>query len=196
MFTREAKEFFNLRRSEIGGSAASPVKLHDGAITGNAATDVLDLSLQYVQVRGRDTLVFLDDDIARAEEAETLAKRDVHVERHGRFGALGFFVNFFQVSGAEGIIPDGRGGVAGVPGTGTVVACEKFFADAKLVAHVFEAWMCERHDTRPLTPICCWFGFLQQRLLAGFDKKLSVLHWRVLEDAVAEVQNVACSAEC
>jgi hypothetical protein len=79
----------------------------------------------------------LDDDIAGTEEAETLAKRDVHVQGHGRFGALGFFVNFFEVSGAEGIIPDGRGGVAGVPRAGTVVAREKCLADVKLVGHVF-----------------------------------------------------------
>ena len=44
--------------------------------------------------------------------------------------------------------------------------------------------------------MCCWFGFLQQRLLAGFDEKLSALDWRVLEDAVAKVQDVACSSEC
>jgi hypothetical protein len=98
---------------------------------------VLDLSLQYVQVRGRDALVFLDDDIAGAEQAEALAKRDMHVQRDGGFGTLRFFVNFFEVRGAKGIIPDRRGRVAGVTRTGTVVAREKFFADAKFFAHVF-----------------------------------------------------------
>lgn len=79
----EAEKVFDLRGSQIGGSAATPVKLHDRTITGDAAADVLDLSLQYVQVGRRDALVFLDDDVAGAEEAEAFAKRDVHVERDG-----------------------------------------------------------------------------------------------------------------
>jgi hypothetical protein len=64
----------------------------------------------------------LDDDIASAEEAQAFAKRNVHVERDGGFSALGFFVDFFEVGGAEGIVPDRRGGIAGVARAGTVVA--------------------------------------------------------------------------
>lgn len=151
VFAGEAEEVFDLRRRQISGSAAAPVKLHDRAITGNAAADVLDFALQYVQVWGRDALVFLDDDVARAEEAQALAKGNVHVERDGRFSALGFFVDFFEVGGAEGIVPDRRGGIAGVARAGTVVAGEKFLADAKLFARALQAWIRDGHDKSPLT---------------------------------------------
>ena len=39
------------------------------------------------------------------------------------------------------------------------------------------------------------YSFLLQRLLAGFDEELGVFDWGVLEDAVAEIQDVACAAE-
>src|ERR1700680_1917781 len=191
----EAEKVFDLRRSQIGGSAAAPVELHHGAVAGNAAADMFDLSLQYVQIWGRDALVFLDDDVAGAEEAETLAKRDVHVERDGGFGALGLFVDFFEVGRAEGVVPNGRGGVAGVTRAGTVIAREKLFADAKLFAHALQTWICERHDKGPLTPIRSGFGFLQQHLLAGFDKELSIFDWSVLENAMAKIQDVADSSK-
>ena len=41
----EAEEIFDLRRSEIGGSAAAPMELNDGAILGNAAADALRFAL-------------------------------------------------------------------------------------------------------------------------------------------------------
>ncbi len=105
-------------------------------------------------------------------------------------------MNFFEVGWAEGVVPDGGGGVAGVARTGAVVAGEKLFADAKLFAHVLQAWICERHDKCPLTPICCRFGFLQQGLLAGFYKELGVFDGGVLEDAVAEIEDVSNAPEC
>lgn len=125
------------------------MELHDGAVIGNAVAYVLDFALKDFQVRRRDALVFLDDDVAGAEEAEALAEGNVHVEGDGGFGAVGFFVNFFKVGWAEGVVPDGRGGVAGVTRAGTVVACEKLFADAKLFAHALQSWICERHDGVP-----------------------------------------------
>src|SRR5580692_9400079 len=181
----EAEEVFDLWRSQVGGSATAPVELDYGAIFGDAAADAGDFALQDFEVGGRDAFVFLDDDIAGTEEAEAFAEGDVHVEGDGGFGAIGFFVNFFQVGGAEGVVPDGGGGVAGVAGAGAVVAGEEFFANAKVFAHGLQGWICGLHDALSLTPICCGFGFVQQRLLAGFDKKLGVFDWGVLEDAVA-----------
>ncbi len=59
VLAREAEEVFDLRGSEIGGSAAAPVELHDGTIPRDAAADVLDLALQYVQVgRARRACLF------------------------------------------------------------------------------------------------------------------------------------------
>ncbi len=45
MITRETEEVFDLWGSQIGGSAASPMELHDRAIPGNAAAYVLDFPL-------------------------------------------------------------------------------------------------------------------------------------------------------
>ncbi len=55
----------------------------------------------------------MNDDVAGAEKAEALAKGEVHVKRDGRLGGVRFGVDFFQVGGAEGIVPDGSGRVAG-----------------------------------------------------------------------------------
>lgn len=118
----EAEEIFDLRRSEIGGSAAAPVELDDWAIFGDGPADAGDFPFKDFQIRERDALVFLDDYVAGAEEAETFAEGDVHVEREGGFGGVRLLVDFFEVGGAEGVVPDGGGGVAGVARAGTVVA--------------------------------------------------------------------------
>ena len=191
----DAEEVFDLRRSQIGGSAAAPVELDYWAIFGNAAADAGDFALEDFEVGRRDALVFLDDDVAGAEEAETFAKRDVHVEGDGGFGGVGLGVDFFQVGGAEGVVPDGGGGVAGVAGAGTVITGEEGFADAELFAHVLQSWIGERHGKYPLTPIRCGLGCLQQGLLAGFDEQLGVFDWGVLQNAMAEIQDVTCSAK-
>ena len=39
------------------------------------------------------------------------------------------------------------------------------------------------------------YSFLLQRLLTGLDEELGVFDWGVLEDAVAEIQNVAYAAK-
>src|SRR5580704_2753519 len=145
----EAEEVFDLWRSQVGGSATAPVELDYGAIFGDAAADAGDFALQDFEVGGRDALVFLDDDVAGAEEAEALAEGDVHVERDGGFGCLGLLMDFFQVGRAEGVVPDGGGGVTGGAGAGAVVAGEEFFADAKFFAHVLEGWICEPHKGVP-----------------------------------------------
>src|SRR4029077_6512435 len=195
VFAGEAEEIFDLRGSEIRGCTAAPVKLHDRAITGNAVADASHFAFQDFEVRWRDAFIFLDDDVAGAEEAQAFAKRNVHVERDGRFSALGFFVDFFEVGGAEGIVPDRRGGIAGVAGAGAIVACEELFAGVKLLAHALQAWIRDRHGKDPLTPICCGFSLLQQRLLASFDEDLSIFNRSVLKDTVAKIQDVADSAK-
>ncbi len=187
----ETEEVFDLRGRQISGRAAAPMELHDGAIAGDAAADASHFAFQDFQVRRSDALVFLDDDVAGAEKAQAFAERNVHVERDGRFSALGFFVDFFEVGGAEGIVPDRRGGIAGVARAGTVVAGEKFLADAKLFAHALQAWIRDGHDKSPLTQTCRGFGFLKQGLLARFDKELGIFDGSVLQNSVAEIENVA-----
>src|SRR5579859_6120853 len=195
MFASEAEEVFDLRGRQVSGSAAAPMELSDGTLAGDVAADASHFALQDFEVRRCDALIFLDDDVAGAEEAQALAKGDVHVERNGGFGAVGFFMDFFEVGGAEGIVPNRRGGIAGVAGAGTVVAPEKLFADAKLFAHVLQAWIRDRHDKSPLTQTGCRFGFLQQRLPASFDKELGIFDGSVLQNSVAEIQNVAGPAK-
>src|SRR5712692_7176185 len=47
---------------------------------GDKAAELLDLFLQDFQIRRRHFLVFLDDHVAGAEQAQALAKRNVHVQ--------------------------------------------------------------------------------------------------------------------
>src|SRR5579859_613533 len=104
-------------------------------------------------------------------------------------------MDFFEVGGAKGIVPDRRGGIAGVARAGTVVAREKLFADAKLFAHALQAWIRDRHDKSPLTRTRRGFGFLQQGLPASFDKELGMFDGSMLQNSVAEIQNVAGPAK-
>ena len=85
-------------------------------------------------------MFFCDDHVAGAEEAEAFAEGDVHVERDRGLGGVGLGVDAFEIVGAEGVVPDGRGGVAGVAGAGAVVAGEEVFAYAKFFAHGLREW--------------------------------------------------------
>lgn len=163
MLASEAEEIFDLRGREIRGSAAAPMELGDRALASNGAADAPGFALQDIEIGRGDALVFLDDDVAGAEEAEALAKGNVHVKRDGRFGAIGLLVDLFEIIWTEGIVPDGRGRVARVARTGAVVASEKLFADAKLIAHVFERWVQESQErVLWVTEVCddarcdCW----------------------------------------
>jgi hypothetical protein len=104
------------------------------AVAGDVAAYVLEFAFQDVEVGGRDGFVFLDDDVAGAEEAEAFAEGDMHVEGDWGFGLVGFGVDSFEVVGAEGVVPDWGGGVAGVAGAWAVVAGEKGVAYAQFLA--------------------------------------------------------------
>ena len=81
---RVAEKILHLRGSQIGGRSAAPVKLNHGAIFRNALADVLDLALQGIEVGNRDVFIFLNGNIAGAEQAEAFAEGNVHVERKRR----------------------------------------------------------------------------------------------------------------
>jgi len=91
----------------------------------------------------------LDDDIAGAEEAERLAEGKMHVKRNRRSRGVGFGVDFFKVSGAEGVVPDRCGGIGGVARPGAIVAGEEILGDAKLVADGGESWGRSGHERDP-----------------------------------------------
>src|ERR1700719_5303061 len=77
-----AEQVFDLLGGEIRWSSAAPMKLHDFTIFRNAAADPLHFLFQDAEVRRRDALVLLNDHAAGAEQAQTLAKWDVHVQRY------------------------------------------------------------------------------------------------------------------
>jgi hypothetical protein len=64
------------------------------AILGHVLADVLDFAFENVKVGWGDGFIFLDDDVAGAEEAEAFAEGDVHVEGDWGLGGVGFFVDF------------------------------------------------------------------------------------------------------
>src|SRR6266403_875581 len=193
VFFRESEEILDLFGRQIGWRAAAPVELHDGTILRDAAADAFHLLLQHVEIRRGDALVFLNYDVARAEEAEAFTKGNVHIEGYWRPGTVGLFVNTFQIGGAEGVVPDGRCGIAGVARAGAIVFCEKFFADTQLAAHLIEAWMCECHAWRLLLHVRNGRYMLNQRMLASLDKQLGVLDRRVLQNSVAEVEDMTAA---
>src|SRR5271170_3775203 len=78
---RVAEEIFHLRGSQIGGRSAAPVKLNHRTVFGNALADMLDLAFQGIEIRDGDVLVFLNRNVARAEQAEAFAEGNVHVQR-------------------------------------------------------------------------------------------------------------------
>src|SRR5260370_30532268 len=91
------------------------------AILRDAAADALHLLFQHVKIRWRDALVFLNDDVAGAKKAKALAEGNVHVEGNRSAGPLGFFVYSFEIARAESVVPDWRGGIAGIAGPRTIV---------------------------------------------------------------------------
>src|SRR5713226_4725278 len=195
MFFCEGEEILDLLGCQIGGSAAAPVELNDGAILRDAAADALHLLLQHLEVWRGDAFVFLNDDVASAEETEAFAEGNVHIERNRCAGPLGFSVHAFEIGRAEGIIPDGRGWIAGIAWPGTIVFCEKFLADMELAAHLVQTWMCECHAESLLPHRHSRSRMLNQRALTGLDKELSVFDRCILQNAVAEVENVTVASQ-
>src|SRR6267142_4689381 len=170
MLFRESEQILDLLGRQVGWRAATPMELDHRAIFRNAAADAPHLLLQHVEIGRCDALVFLNDDVAGAKEAEAFAEGNMHVERNGSFATFGFFVYALEIGRAEGIVPDRSRGIARIARSGTIVFCEKFFADMELTAHVLEAWMCECHAGHLLPHLRSRPYMVNQRSLAGLDK--------------------------
>src|SRR5882762_9324446 len=155
MFLCEREEILDLLGREVGGCAAAPMELDYGAILRDATADALHFLLEHVKIGWGDTFVFLDDDVARAEEAEAFAEGNVHVEGDGGAGGFGLGVNFFEIGRAEAVVPNGGRGIAGVTRAGAIVLGEKFLANMKLASHLVQTWMCECHAKGLLPHLGC-----------------------------------------
>src|SRR6185437_10083888 len=105
------------------------MELHNFALSRNKPADVIDFRFERFEIGDCGLLIFLNDDIARAEKTKALAEREMHIKGYG--GRVGFRVmkEFLEVGLMEFIVPDGRGGIACVSRTGTIVFLEKFLAD-------------------------------------------------------------------
>src|SRR5579864_2889954 len=134
----ETEEIFHLRRRQVGGGAATPMKLGDATRTGDSLAEVLDFALQSSEIRRRDTVVFGDDHIAGAKKAQAFAKREVHVKRDRSARGFSLFVSTVEVVEAEIVAPDGRGRITGVARSRPVIEREKFWGNAKLFAFELE----------------------------------------------------------
>src|SRR5882762_9646738 len=170
MLFRESEQILDLFGRQVGWRAAAPMELDHGAILGDAAADALHFLLQHVEIGWCNAFVFLNDDVAGAKEAEAFAEGNMHVERNGSFGTLGFFVYALEIGRAEGIVPDRSRRIARIARPRTIVFCEKFFADMKLALHLLEAWMCEGHAGHLLPHLRSRPYMVNQRALAGLDK--------------------------
>src|SRR6267378_4331644 len=195
MFLCEGEEILDLLGCQVGRSAAAPEELDYVAILGDASADAFHFLFQDVKIRRGDTFVFLNDDVARAKKTEAFAEGNVYVERNGRAGALGFIVHTLEISGAECIVPDRGRGIAGVTRPGAIVFYKKVLADTELAAHLLQPWMGDRHTESLLPHMHGRSCMLNQRTLTRLNKEMSVLEWRILQDAVAEVEDVAVASQ-
>src|SRR5258708_1189191 len=195
MFLCESEEILDLFGCQVGRSAAAPVELDYGAIVGDAAADALHFLFEDVKIRRCNAFVFLNDDIAGAEKAKAFTEGNVHVKRNGCAGALGFFVHALEISGAESIVPYWRCRIAGVTRAGAIVFRKKVLADVELAAHLVQTQMCKCHAECLLPYLGGRPCMLNQRALARLDKELSILDRRILQNAVAKVQDVAVASQ-
>src|SRR5262249_24113331 len=92
---RRAKQVFDLRRHQLRWCSAAPMKLHYLPIPRNAAAYALQLPLQNLEIRWRNILVLLNDDVASAKQAQALAEGNVHVDRNWRARPIRFHVYLF-----------------------------------------------------------------------------------------------------
>ena len=205
-FACEIEQVLDLFWSEICGGTSAPMKLHDGARPRDAEADAVNFLFQDVEIRRRDFLVFLDDDVTRAEKAQAFAKRNVHVKRNRCTSGVSILMNFLQVIYAEGIVPDGRSRVTRVARPRAIIASKKLFVDAKLFAHLPKAWISDAHESSlahnvangldyGLPQASCGRAVCKLRLLAHLDEKLCVFNGRCGKDAVAKVQDMAYTIE-
>src|SRR3984885_7431647 len=124
-----AEKILHLRGSQIRGRSAAPVKLNHGAIFRNPLAHMFDLSFQGLEVGNRDFFIFLNGNIAGAEQTEALAKGDMHVKRKRRRFFFRARVKTLQIVGTEIFFPHRRGGIAGVTRAGPIIFLERGVGD-------------------------------------------------------------------
>src|SRR6516165_8772460 len=142
---RVGEEILNLFRREVGGSAAAPMELDDLAFARNALRHTVDFFLEHRQVGRSDTLIFANDHIAGAEQAQALAEGKMHIKCHGRALAVGIVDRGFKFPGAKEVGPDRSGRKAGVAWPRTIVAVDEVLGDRKLLVHFVEGRIHDRH---------------------------------------------------
>src|SRR2546430_11348685 len=119
------KQILDLFGRQVGWCAAAPMELDHAAVLRDAEADALHLSLQHVKIRGRDVFVLLNDDVARAKEAQAFTEGNMHVERKRRPVTLSHFVRPFEIGWSEHLVPDRLCGGHSHTRTTAVVLCEK-----------------------------------------------------------------------
>ncbi len=89
-----AEEVLNLFGRQIGWSSSAPVKLNHGPFARHASAHAPHFLLEHAEIRRSNALILLNDDVARAEQAEALAERNVHVKRNRRARPFGLRMPF------------------------------------------------------------------------------------------------------
>ena len=140
-------ELTHLVRGEMGRGAPAPVELEHAVARPQGAGHLGDFAVQPVQVAAHHVLAPGDHHVAAAEVAAVLAEGDVDVEGERIPGAGGGPGQPLRVvRGAEGLGELRSGGVAGVAGTGPVVAGQKLAGDLECVV-AFAHWV---------SPVVAW----------------------------------------
>ena len=83
-------------------------------------------------------MILLNDDVAGAEQAQALAEGKMHVERNGAARFVGRAIALLEIVGAEIVLPDGSGRIAGVARAGAIVVFEESLGDFQALAVEFE----------------------------------------------------------
>src|ERR1700730_8618523 len=148
ILARKTEQVGKLFRRQISWRATAPMKLHHWSFPRNAASHVLDFALQYLQIRRSHALIFLNNYVARAEQAQAFAEGKMHVERNRSSRNLRFLMHGFEIVGSKGVIPDRCGGITGVARARAIVPREKFFIHAQFLTHPFKggSHSCHSHN--------------------------------------------------
>ena len=196
---RVREQVLDLLRRKVGRRSTAPMKLRHLAFARNAMADVVGLFFQNVQIRRRNSLVLLDDHIARTEKAQALAEGKMHVQRNRAALFLRRGQRLFVFLWPKGVGPHRRRGIAGVARSRLVVAIHKLFAHGEFIAHLPQAWIHQCHgaslprDQERDFP--AWLGFRQCRLLPGLYEQLRIFHGCVRQNAMPQIQYVAAPAK-
>src|ERR1700687_3812048 len=140
------KQIFHLPRRKVCRGSTTPVKLHHRPFARNVARNMIHFAFQNFQIWRRNSLIFLNDHVGGAEQAQTFAEGKMHVQRNGSSRLVGISMHAFEMVRAERIVPHRCGRITGIARARLVVTSYKLLANRQLSSHFRKTWMDNCHS--------------------------------------------------